>query len=226
MYKFIFIDLDDTILDFGAAERMALGRAYREAGIDTTDALLQRYARINQDYWEAYERGEISRDRLLVERHAALFREYGISMDPETVELEYRRYLGMGHFFIEGAEDCLRYLKSRGCRLFLASNGIAETQYSRLRSAGIGPYFEQIFISEETGYHKPERAYFDYWFARIDGFDRASALLLGDSISSDIRGGKAAGLATCWFNPKQKPIPPDCVPDYVIHHLSELRQIL
>ena len=225
-YTFLFLDLDDTILDFGAAERVALTRAYREVGIETSEALLARYHEINLSYWEAYERGETTREALLIDRHDALFREFGIPLGGAAVEALYRRYLGVGHWFIDGAEDCLRYLKGRGYRLFLASNGVADTQNTRLDSAGIRPYFENIFISEDTGSNKPEKAYFDYCFARIPDFDPARALLIGDSLTSDIRGGKNAGIATCWLNRTGKTAPPDCRPDYEIHSLPELREFL
>ena len=226
MYTFVFIDLDNTILDFSAAERVAISRAYRECGIEPTEALLRRYHALNDEYWERYERGEITREALLVARHAQLFRECSIPVDAQAAEERYRRYLGIGHYFIEGAEDCLDYLKHRGCRLFLASNGVAETQRSRIASAGILPYFENVFISEDSGSHKPEKAYFDYCFSRIPDFDRSEALLIGDSLSSDIQGGKAAGIATCWFNREGKTAPKALQPDYEIRSLREIRNIL
>lgn len=225
-YRFLFIDLDDTLFDFGAAERVAIRRAYEEAGIEVTDALLARYHDINQAHWERYERGETTREALLVDRHDALFREFSIPVRGIDVEARYRAYLGIGHYFIDGAEDCLRYLKARGYLLYLASNGVAETQYSRLESAGILPFFEQIFISETTGSNKPQKAYFDYCFAHIPGFEKDRALLIGDSLSSDILGGKRAGIATCWFNRFGKTAPPELTPDYEIRSLKELQSIL
>lgn len=226
MYRFVFLDLDDTLLDFGAAERVALRRAYLEAGIEVTEALMARYHSINLAHWEAYERGETTREALLVDRHDALFREFGIPHAGVEVEALYRRYLGIGHYFIDGAVELLDYLRSRGYRLFLASNGVADTQNTRLDSAGIRPYFEDIFISETTGSHKPQRAYFDYCFSHIPDFDPAAAILIGDSLSSDIRGGKTAGIATCWFNRTGAAAPPALRPDYEVRTLAELREIL
>lgn len=225
-YTFVFFDLDDTILDFGAAEKVALARAYRECGIDPTPELMARYHVINLEHWERYERGETTREALLSDRHDQLFREFSIPLEGRAVEALYRRYLGVGHYFIDGAEDCLAYLKGRGYRLFLASNGVADTQNTRLDSAGIRPYFEDIFISETTGSHKPERAYFDYCFARIADFDPKQAILIGDSLTSDIKGGKVAGISTCWFNRTGKTAPPELLPDYEIHSLAQIREIL
>lgn len=226
MYKFIFLDLDDTVLDFTAAEDAALPKAFREVGIEPTVDLIARYKEINIAEWERYERGEISRETVLTERYNILFAEYGISLPGTVAEDAYRKYLGIGHYFVPGAVELLDYLKSKDYRLFIASNGVAATQDSRLDSARIRPYFEAIFISETTGFHKPEKEYFDYCFAHIPGFDPNQALLIGDSLTSDIRGGKIAGIDTCWFNPRRKTAPAELKPDYTITTLKELESIL
>ena len=225
MYRTIFLDLDDTLLDFGAAERVAIAKAFRDIGLEPTPALLGRYSELNQAQWEAFERGEITRDTVLVRRFELLFAELGLSIEPQHAEDVYRGYLGVGHYFVEGAEELLSYLSPR-YDLYLASNGVADTQYSRLESAGIGHYFKDIFISEVTGSHKPERAYFDYCFSRIPGFDPSKALMVGDSLTSDILGGCNAGIRTCWFNPGRKPLQGPVMPDFEIHALRELKDIL
>ena len=225
MYRTIFLDLDDTLLDFGAAERVAIAKAFRDIGLEPTPALLGRYSELNQAQWEAFERGEITRDTVLVRRFALLFAELGLFIDPQHAEDVYRGYLGVGHYFVEGAEEVLSYLAPK-YDLYLASNGVAATQYSRLESAGIGHYFKDIFISEVTGSHKPDRAYFDYCFSRIPGFDPSQALIVGDSLTSDILGGFNAGIRTCWFNPGCKPLQGPVTPDHEIHALRELKDIL
>ena len=139
--------------------------------------------------------------------------------------LPYRAYLGVGHYFIDGAEELLAYLHGK-YDLYIASNGVAETQYSRMASAGINKYFKEVFISETTGSHKPEKAYFDYCFARMENFDPKTTLIIGDSLTSDIKGGLDAGIQTCWFNPKGKPSRPDIRPHYEIRSLKELQSIL
>lgn len=225
MFQFIFLDLDDTILDFGAAERVAVSKAFRQVGLEPTEALLKRYVEINLSQWEAFERGEITRDTVLVRRYELLFRELGLDIDARETENIYSGYLAIGHYFVEGAEALLEYLAPK-YHLYLASNGVAKTQYSRLKSANISRYFKEIFISEVTGSHKPEKAYFDYCFARIPDFDPEKALMVGDSLTSDILGGKNAGIRTCWFNPTHKPRRPDIEPDYEISSLEELKQLL
>lgn len=229
MFKTIFLDLDDTLLDFSAAERVASSKAFREFGLEPTEALLRRYSEINKQQWECFERGEITRDTVLVRRFILLFQELGLPLSSEAasqaVEDAYRRHLGEGHYFVEGAPELLEYLAPK-YDLYIASNGVADTQYSRMDSAGICHYFKEVFISEVTGHHKPETGYFDYCFSHIPDFSPASALIIGDSLSSDIRGGKNAGIATCWFNPSHKENLTGPRPDFEIHALSELRKIL
>lgn len=225
MFRTIFLDLDDTLLDFNAAERVAICRTFSHFGVEPTDELVERYHVLNLLQWEAFERGEITRDEVLIRRFALLFQERGLALDPHAVEDIYRTYLGVGHFFVEGAEALLQYLAPR-YDLYLASNGVAATQFSRLESAGIAHYFKEIFISETTGHHKPEREYFDYCFARIPNFEPERALMIGDSLTSDIRGGNNAGIHTCWFNPAGKPRRLDIQPDFEIRRLSELPALL
>ena len=135
-FKSILLDLDDTILDFGAAEHVAISKAFREIGLDPTEELLQRYSEINISQWEAFERGEISRDRVLTRRFEILFAELGLSFDAQRTEDIYRGYLGVGHYFVKGAVELLEYLAPK-YDLYIASNGVADTQDTRLESAQI-----------------------------------------------------------------------------------------
>ena len=226
MYRYVFLDLDDTILDFTAAEHAAYSETLRRLGLAPTVEVMALYRRINHAWWEKHERGEIDREALLVLRHEEFFRTLGVQRDAGECERIYRGLLGVGHWFIDGAQELLEYLSERGYELYIASNGVADTQYSRIESAGIGHYFRQIFISEDSGFHKPEKEYFDWCFARIPGFDPTKALFVGDSLTSDIRGAKNAGLASCWFNPKGKTAPPELTPDHEVRSLAELRELL
>ncbi|MCQ2418863.1 MAG: YjjG family noncanonical pyrimidine nucleotidase [Clostridia bacterium] len=226
MINFLFLDLDDTILDFEKAEEKAIAKAFVDFGIEPTESEIERYKKINLLQWERYERGEITREEVLTVRFDIFFEKYGLHIDGEYADSVYRHYLGIGHFFVDGAEELLEELKKRRMRLFIASNGVAATQDSRLDSAGIRPYFERIFISETTGFHKPEKEYFDYCFDHIPFFRREEAMIVGDSLTSDILGGIRAGIKTCWFNPKNKPPRADIVPDFEIKTLSEIPELL
>ncbi|MEA4966304.1 MAG: YjjG family noncanonical pyrimidine nucleotidase [Oscillospiraceae bacterium] len=225
MIEFVFFDVDDTLLDFGWSEHTALHRTYRELGVPLTEDMYARYHCLNRLCWQACERGEITREIMLTARHRQMFQEYGIDRDPGECERRYRKNLGIGHCLTPHALEILDYLHPR-YRLFLASNGVAETQYSRLDSAGLTPYFEQIFISEDAGALKPTPEYFDYCFARIPGVCRERAVLIGDSLSSDIMGGRQAGIRTIWYNPNGKAGRDDLLPDWEICDLLELTSIL
>lgn len=225
MIRAIFFDLDDTLLDFGMAERVAVAKAFRAVGVEPDEALLREYSAINDMMWKKMELGQVSRDALLVERFDILFQRHQIPVEGRTCEDAYRQFLGIGHYFVEGAEEILAYLAPK-YDLYLASNGVAATQYSRLQSAGIGPYFRQIFISETTGFHKPEPGYYDFCFHAIGDLPREQALMLGDRLSSDILGGKRAGMQTCWFNPRRLVNDTGVFPDMEIHALAQLKTLL
>lgn len=225
MLKTIFFDLDDTILDFTLAEAIALRKALTEVGAPAADAVLERYHVLNQYCWEQLEEGRFTRDQVLTTRFQMLFDELGVAAAPRAVCERYEGLLAEGHWFRPGAEELLRELAPR-YDLYLASNGAAAVQHSRLASAGIVPYFKGVFISEEVGADKPSRAFFDACFAAIPGFDREKAIMVGDSLTSDIRGGKNAGIRTCWFNDRDRPSREDIVPDYTVRGLSELPALL
>lgn len=221
----VLLDLDNTILDFDKAEKTALGRAFTTLGVAYDEALLKRYNAINIQHWEMLEDGLLTRDQVLVKRFEALYREYGIEADADRSQTLYEHLLSEGHWFLPGAEELLETLAGE-YRLFLCSNGSAQVQEGRIASAGIAPYFERIFVSEHMGANKPEKRYFDLCFAEIPGFDRERTIMLGDSLTSDIRGGINAGVKTCWFNPRGKENPGPIVPDYEIRTLGEFPALL
>ena len=225
MLKTIFFDLDDTLLDFTRAEAEAIRRALTEADVPAGAEVLRRYHEINAAQWELLEEGKLTRDQVLVRRFELLFGELGLSRPAGRICLQYEEYLKQGHWFVSGAHALLAELSPR-YGLYLASNGSAAVQHSRLDSAGIRPYFRDIFISEEMGADKPGLAFFEACFARIPGFSRETALMVGDSLTSDIRGGRNAGLRTCWFDPLGKPRRTDIVPDCRITALDQLPELL
>ena len=225
MTEFLFLDLDDTILDFHKAERLAISRTFRSFGLEPTDQVLERYHVINRQHWERLERGELTRDQVLTGRFQMLFEELGIPAQPQAVAKGYEHNLGLGHYFLPGAKEALDALRGK-YRLFLASNGTASVQHSRLTSAGLYPYFEKVFVSQALGANKPSRAFFDACAAQIPGFDPRKALMVGDSLTSDILGGINAGMKTCWVCPPEAQGRPDIVPDYRIEALSQLPELL
>ena len=225
MYEFLFLDLDDTILDFHKAERIAIGKTIREFGVEPTEEILNRYHHINKAHWEMLERGELTRAEVLVNSFGVLFEQLGVSVDAPKCAKVYERNLSIGHYFLPGAEEAVEYLSKR-YRLFLASNGTAVVQKGRMTSANLYRFFEKVFVSQEIGHNKPSKAYFDGCFAQIEGFDPTKAIIVGDSLTSDILGGNNAGIATCWVNPTHTPRKEGIRVDYEIEALSQLPGLL
>lgn len=224
MIEFLLLDLDDTILDFHKAERIALSKTIRQFGVEPTEEVLNRYHQINKWHWEQLELGIMTRAEVLVNRFGVLFRELGIDVEPAACAKSYEHNLSIGHYFLPGAEEAVKRLHEK-YRLFLVSNGTAAVQHGRLTSAGLYPYFEQVFISQEIGFNKPDKAFFDRCFDRISGFAPDRALMVGDSLTSDIKGGVNAGLTTVWVNPEHKDCG-DIHPDYEIERLYQLEALL
>ena len=222
--EYLFLDLDDTILDFKTAERVAIGKTIRDFGVEPAEEILQLYHKINKWHWEQLELGTLTRAEVLENRFAVLFEEYGMTVDAAACARAYEKNLSVGHWFLPGAEEAVDAL-SKKYRLFLASNGTASVQKGRMTSANLYRFFETVFVSQEIGHNKPSKAYFDACFARIPGFDPEKAMIVGDSLSSDIKGGLNAGIKTVWVNPEHKPWV-DIRPDYEIEFLSQLEELL
>lgn len=225
MIKFLLLDLDDTILDFHKAERIAISNTIRTFGVEPTEEVLGRYHTINKWHWEQLELGKMTREEVLVGRFAVLFAEKKIDVDPVVVARTYERNLSIGHYFLPGAEEAVDAL-SKKYRLFLTSNGTASVQKGRMTSANLYRFFEKVFVSQEIGHNKPAKAYFDACFAQIPDFDPEKAMIVGDSLTSDILGGINAGIKTCWVNPSHASPKSGIVPDYEIEALHQLPALL
>ena len=225
MIEFLFLDLDDTILDFKQAERIAISATIRQFGVEPTEEVLHRYHLINKWHWEQLELGKMTRDQVLEGRFGQLFRELGVDADAEKCARTYEKNLSVGHYFLPGAEEAVDVLH-RKYRLFLASNGTASVQKGRMTSANLYRFFEKVFVSQEIGHNKPSRAYFEGCFSQIPGFDPKRAMIVGDSLSSDILGGINAGIKTCWVNPAHAKAPAHIQPDHEIEALHQLPRLL
>ena len=225
MIEFLFLDLDDTILDFHKAEKLAIRKTIESFGAEVTDEILARYHVINKAHWEMLERGELTREQVLVQRFAVLFAELGIAVDAVACARAYEKNLSIGHYFLPGAEEAVDRL-SKKYRLFLASNGTASVQKGRMTSANLYRFFEKVFVSQEIGHNKPSLDYFNACFAQIPGFDPKKAMMVGDSLTSDIQGGINAGIATCWVTAADTPDHPTIHADYRIEALSQLEALL
>lgn len=212
-------------MDFTKAERGALTKTLVQLDIEPTESTLQRYHELNIAQWKLLELGKLTRKEVKLRRYKLLFEELGLERSPEKAVEIYEAYLGQGHYYIEGAEEILRSLSEK-YHLYIVTNGSISVQKGRIESAGLKNYVQDIFISEALGYNKPRKEYFDLCFDRIPNFCKENTIMVGDSLSADIQGGKNAGLLTVWFNPENTVNDSSIVPDYEIAKLSQLKDVL
>lgn len=226
-FDILLWDVDGTLLDFIAAEKAAVQTLFREFGLgECTDEMVERYSRINKEYWERLERGELSKPEILVRRFADFFASEGLdaSKAPEFNE-QYQVRLGDTVVFCDDSYELLSSLRGR-VKQYAVSNGTVVAQTRKLRRSGFDRLLDGVFLSEELGYEKPATEFFDRVFAAIGEPDRECVLIVGDSLTSDITGGRRAGIRTCWYNPKGEPNLTAAHADYEIRDLHGILDII
>ena len=224
-YRIALFDADNTLLDFTRAEHDALISCLAARGLPHDESTVSAYSAINDGHWKRLEKGLTTRDRLKTERFADYFASIGYGGDPSFMARDYEATLGRQTALLDGALDLIRALYGK-CELYIVTNGITAVQQSRFGGCALAPYFDKCFISEQMGCAKPEKRFFDLVAEAIPHFDPAEAIVIGDSLSSDILGGINAGLDTCWFNPKGKPAPEGMKITHTVTTLSEIIPIL
>ena len=203
MIKNILLDLDDTIFDFKRAEREALLKMLESFGAKAGNDAAERYSAINKWHWKQLELGHMTRNEVLSRRFEVFIKEEGFDIPPETAREKYENNLSRGHYYMPGAHEALKRLKP-SYRMYLVSNGTARVQYGRIRNSDLEEYLDGIFISQEIGFNKPDRRFFERAAERIPGYKREETVIIGDSLSSDIRGGVNSGIVSIWYNPQFK----------------------
>ncbi len=203
-YDIILWDVDGTLLDFPYSQSYALKACMADQGYIIDDAMVARYSQINDSWWKRLELSEVTKDELLLGRFIDFFREYGFPLDKvREVQPAYQVYLGNVYRYLENSLEVCKALEGK-CRQFAVTNGMAMTQRSKLQLSGFTALFEDIFISGEIGYEKPHKEFFDAIFDKLQITDKSRILIVGDSLSSDMKGGKNAGIDTCFYNPLGK----------------------
>ena len=226
-FDILLWDVDGTLLDFIAAEKAAVQTLFREFGLgECTDEMVERYSRINKEYWERLERGELSKPEILVRRFADFFASEGLdaSKAPEFNE-QYQVRLGDTVVVCYDSYELLSSLRGR-VKQYAVSNGTVVAQTRKLRRSGFDRLLDGVFLSEELGYEKPATEFFGRVFAAIGEPDRERVLIVGDSLTSDITGGNRAGIRTCWYNPKGEPNLTAAHADYEIRDLHGILDII
>ena len=227
-YSTILFDADDTLLDFDKDETQALTTILEKYGIETSQENIKTYKEVNVSLWKALERGEIDKPTLKKIRFTLFFEKIGFVTDEDHFKIneESLYNLGCGGNLLEGARELIENLKAQDYDLYIVTNGIEHTQRRRLTKAGILPYFTELFVSETIGHQKPKKEYFDYGLSRIKEKDVGRVLLVGDSLTSDIKGAVDAGITCAWL---RHDIAADCSayqPDFVIDDISQVTTLL
>ncbi len=200
-YTFLLFDVDETLLDFNACEQNALKESFEHYGIDYQGEMMEYYQQYNQKLWHDFEKGKIARETIFEIRFTHLFKTFQIDLDGKQFEAYYRTRLSANHQKMPYALEVLQTL-SKYYQIYVVTNGLIQTQRQRMKDSRLDQYVIHSFISEEIGYKKPSKAYFDYVFKHIDNFDVDKTLLIGDSLTSDMLGGKQVGLNVCFINIK------------------------
>ena len=224
-YAYLLFDADDTLFDFPKASSRAFESMCRAHDIPYTPEVYRLYHEINLELWAAFDRGEVSKEYVTLERYIRFFKALELDRDPAACNRDYLAAMGEGVYPLPHAEAVCRELKARGHRMYIVTNAVASVQRSRLRGSVFASLFEAAFISEEAGAAKPSKAYFDYVRRQLPGMRSENTLVIGDSLATDIRGANNAGLPCCWFNPSGKPRQEGLRVDYEIRDLRELLEI-
>lgn len=225
-YRFLLFDLDHTLLDFAAAEEVALTQFLESLQVADLPTAKSVYRTINQQMWRDLEKGLLTKAELVNTRFSRTFAELGRDEDGATLARGYQEFIGRQGNTFPGAEQLLKTLTQRGYEIYGATNGITYIQENRLRYSPVRPYFKKVFISEQMGTQKPEPAFYRKIAEQIPGFSPQAALMVGDSLTSDIQGGINAGIDTAWFNPSGAPNTSEIQPRYTFSSYPELADLL
>ena len=221
-YKFLLFDLDHTLLDFDAAEDVALTQLLKEEGVTDIQAYKDYYVPMNKALWKDLDLKKITKQELVNTRFSKLFEHFGIEKDGTYLANRYQFYLAQQGQVFSGAIELLDALIDRGYELYAATNGITAIQTGRLAQSGLAPYFNQVFISEQLQTQKPDAQFYERIGARIPNFNKKYALMIGDSLSADIQGGNNAGIDTVWYNPQHLDNKTQTQPTYEVHSYKDL----
>lgn len=219
-YTTLLFDLDNTLLDFTKAEYLCIRELFKINSLPYDDKAVNLYSEINDRYWKAYERGEIKAEGIYVNRFVTFGQEMGVEVDGEALFAGYSKLLSKCTVKKPYCDEILDYCKDKGYDIAITTNGLAFNQHSRIKLSGIINYISHTFISEELGAQKPEKAFFDRVLSKICEKDKSKVLVIGDSVTSDIKGAVNAGFDSCFIGEK------DCEATYKIKNLEELKNII
>lgn len=226
MIKAVLFDIDDTILDFDKCASWAIKTAMDERDTEYHEEMYSVFKRINDDLWSRLEKGEISRQELLDRRFCEIFDALGVSLDGREFEERFIELLHESSEEVPDARELLCYLRAKGYKIYAVSNAMQLQQENRLKNGGLMMLFDGVFTSELLGASKPSSAFFDGFFERVCDLSPDEVIIVGDSLSADITGGKQYGIKTCWFNNGGRNSLSGSFSDYVVTSLSAIKRFL
>lgn len=224
-YEILMFDLDNTILDFDKSEDYALLKLIERFGIQRKDEFIGKYTEINDELWSKLEKGAVSFDELANSRFSLTMECFGQSVDGRQWNELYTDYLAEACFPIDGALEVVEAL-SHSFRIFIITNGLVKVQKKRIETSGLLDYSKGVFVSQLMGVSKPDRLFFERAAAEISNFCKEKTLVIGDSLSSDVKGGYNFGVDTAWLNKGGAVNSSGIKPTYEIKELRELYEIL
>lgn len=220
----VFIDIDDTLLDFTKCANDAIKSACSKFGVPYTTTLVDTFHPINLDLWHRLEKKEVTKEKLFDTRFQIVFDKLGIKADGIAFETAFRENFHESAILVDGARDLLEYLRSK-YKVYVASNASMHQQTNRMKKAELDGYIDGYFVSEEIGFPKPQKEFFDACFKALPDVKPQDVVMIGDSLSADIKGACEYGLKTIWYNHRNEPTS-DVKCDYIVSRLSEVKNIL
>jgi putative hydrolase of the HAD superfamily len=226
MYRNLFFDADGTLFDFSLAEKIAFSLLAEDLGFPDTEKSLDLYKKANALCWKEFEQGAITLTELKTKRFTDFFALTDFVFDSREASNTYEGHLSKQGILFQESLPLLQTLTKRGYRLFLATNGIAQVQRGRIATSGLDGFFDGIFISEELGVQKPDTQFFSHMLEKTGlAGKKEECIMIGDSLSSDIKGAFDSNLDTLWYNPDDTITELSPSPTYVCRHLSDLLEL-
>ncbi len=224
--KYIFLDSDQTLLDFSYAEKFAFKSTMQKFNLPFDEGFYNRFSQENIRLWKCLERGEIEKSRLMTLRFENLMKNLLIEAPPpEVINQTYLSFLSTCGKTLAGAEQLCSALAKK-FKLYITTNGTAIAQSGRLKDSGLLPFIDDVFISDIIGYNKPKQEFFDYCFRKIGDYDKSRYIIFGDSLSADMEGGRNAGITTCLYDPEDKTKMPNEYCDYKVSFLAAFEKMM
>lgn len=223
MITHVLIDVDNTLLDFNKCGKQSIINSFNEIGMSCKDDFFDHFKEVNDSLWLKIETGELTKEQLYETRFRLVFDKTGIDADSIDFERRFRENLAKSCVLVEGADEILAYLAKKYI-LCTASNGPQKQQCIRLHKAGLLQYFTHVFTSEQIGFSKPDERFFKQCLFMADIRKAERCMMIGDSITADIEGGKRVGMKTCLFN--FSGLCDVNVADYTVNKLVEIKNIL